>query len=92
MNDVTLDRYVSFQGIDCDGNADRLMDILSRQMTDAESPWVEYFDRKLAEKQRMGADNLHFIGSQMNTLSAFFEELGDAEALKLLSHLEETCC
>ncbi|TCP40814.1 N(2)-fixation sustaining protein CowN [Rhodovulum marinum] len=92
MNDATLDRYVSFQGIDCDGNADRLMGMLARQMATTESRWVGYFEKKLAEKRRMGADNLHFIGSQVNTLSAFFAEEGDTEALDLLAYLEETCC
>ena len=51
MNDATLDRYVSFQGIDCDGNADRLMGMLARHMATTESRWVGYFDKKLAEEE-----------------------------------------
>lgn len=92
MNDATPDRYVSFVGIDCDGNADRLMGILVARMAGCGSRWVDYFDKKLDEKRRMGNDNLYFIGSQVNALSAFFEEIGDEEGLAQLAHLEETCC
>ncbi|MEX5729060.1 hypothetical protein Ga0609869_002413 [Rhodovulum iodosum] len=92
MNDATPDRYVSFVGIDCDGNADRLMDLLVARMAGCNSRWVGYFDQKLAEKARMGNDNLYFIGSQVNSLSAFFEEIGDDEGLALLAYLEKTCC
>lgn len=92
MTDHTPDRYVSFVGIDCDGRADALMDMLSAGMTASESRWVDYFDKKLAEKQRMGHDNLRFVGEQLNTLRAFFEEIDDAPALDLLWDLEQTCC
>lgn len=92
MTEMTPDRYVSFRGIDCDGAADRLMERLARHMATTESRWVGYFEKKLEEKRRMGADNLHFVGSQVNTLSAYFEEVGDAEAEDLLRTLEETCC
>ncbi|MBN2905895.1 MAG: N(2)-fixation sustaining protein CowN [Rhodobacteraceae bacterium] len=92
MTQAPLDRYVSFLGMDCDGNADRLMAHLAGRMRDTDTRWTAYFDKKLIEKERMGNDNLYFIGSQMNTLSAFFEEIDDAEAQALLWHLEQNCC
>jgi len=41
------DRYVSFKGIDCDGNARRLMDTLLRLRSDDpdEQPLRELFER-----------------------------------------------
>lgn len=92
MTDQTPDRYVSFAGIDCDGNAMRLMAMLRAQMAASDSRWVAYFTRKLEEKRRMGNDDLYFIGAQMNMLAAFFEEESCAEARALLWELEQTCC
>jgi len=66
--------------------------MLAARMAGTESRWGVYFDRKPAEKMRMGADNLHFVGSQVNALQAFFEECDDRAALDLLFDLEQTCC
>jgi len=92
MNDQSPDRYISFLGLDCDTNADRLMAMLLGCMEDSDSRWVGYFRQKLEEKRRMGNDNLHFIGSQVNALYSFFEEIEDEEAEALLWHLEQNCC
>lgn len=92
MTDQTPDRYVSSLGPDCAGKADRLIGMLSARMAGTESRWGMYFDRKGAEKRRMGADNLHFVGSQINTLRAVFEDCDDKAALDLLFDLERTCC
>ncbi|TCO72422.1 N(2)-fixation sustaining protein CowN [Rhodovulum euryhalinum] len=92
MTDQTPDRYVSFCGLDCTANADRLMEMLAARMAGNESRWVGYFEKKLAEKARMGTDNLFFAGAQVNALRAFFEEVGDEAALALLWDLEQNCC
>jgi len=92
MNDQTPDRYVTFMGLDCDGKATKMMGTLAVHMATSQSRWVGYFQQKLEERARMGNDDLHFIGSQINALYAFFEELDDAEGMALLEHLEEHCC
>lgn len=92
MNDQTPDRYVTFCGIDCDRKADRLLGMLAEHMKQSDSRWVGYFEKKLGEKARMGNDNLHFVGSQVNSLYSFFEELDDEAALELLWDLEQNCC
>ncbi|SIO15534.1 hypothetical protein SAMN05444722_0636 [Rhodovulum sp. ES.010] len=92
MQDQAADRYVSFVGIGCDGKADRLMAMLAAGMQESDSRWVGYFTQKLAEKVRMEDDNLRFVGAQVNTLAAFFEEVGDDVAQALLRDFEETCC
>ncbi len=92
MKNAPVDRYVSFMGLDCDTNADQMMERLMAHLQKSDSRWVSYFSRKLEEKARMGHDNLNFIGCQLNTLAAFFEEEGDEEARALLAHLEDNCC
>ncbi|ARE41670.1 hypothetical protein RGUI_3529 [Rhodovulum sp. P5] len=92
MNDESPDRYVSFVGINCDEKADRLMAMLKARMEETDSRWVGYFTKKLEEKRRMGNDNLYFVGSQVNSLSAFFEEIEDEAAEALLWDLEQNCC
>ncbi|TKA94723.1 N(2)-fixation sustaining protein CowN [Cereibacter changlensis] len=86
------DRYKSFIGIDCDANAERMMRLMRAAMERSDTPWVGYLSTKLAERARMGQDDLHFIGSQVNALRSFFEGIDDAEGLALLEHLEEHCC
>jgi len=92
MKDTTPDRYLSFLGLDCNGKADRLMEMLSTHMQASESRWVGYFEQKLEEKRRMGTDNLYFVGSQVNALHAFLEERDDESGLDLLWQLEQNCC
>jgi len=88
------DRYVSFCGLDCDTRATALLERVRFAMTGAAagSPWAGYFDRKFTEKARMGHDDLYFVGSQMNSLRSFVEELEDEEALVELDRLEHRCC
>ena len=92
MKDTTPDRYLSFLGLDCNGNADRMMAVLAANMETSEFRWVGYFAQKLEEKRRMGTDNLYFVGSQVNALHAFLEGQDDASGLDLLWHLEQNCC
>lgn len=58
----------------------------------AASPWARYFSIKLEQRVALGQDDLFFIGSQLNDLRTFFEEVEDAEALALLDRIEEDCC
>lgn len=94
MAEQDPNRYVSFQGIDCDGRA---ADILSaiQQYIDSppyESPWLEYFRDKLRDRAALGQDDLYFVGSQINNIHALFEEYEDQAALHLLEQVEEECC
>lgn len=88
------DRYISFCGIDCDGNARRLMAILNTHIDEANGDrcWQEYFRDKQEQMRKLGQDNLFFIGAQMNNLYSYLEDCGDQEALQLLWRLEQECC
>ena len=91
---MTPDRYVSFRGLDCDGNARLLLDYLRSHLEGAgtASPWAPYFSMKLEQRIALGQDDLFFVGSQLNDLRSFFEEVKDDAALALLDKVEEECC
>ena len=94
MAQQKTDRYVNFQGIDCDGQASKLIDYIDKYIKNPphESSWSEYFRTKLREKVSIEQDELHFICSQMNNVYSLFEEYEDTEALNLLEQIEEECC
>ena len=94
MTKPTTDRYVNFQGMDCDGQASCIIDYINKYTKNPpfNSSWSEYFQVKLAERLSIGQDELHFICSQMNNVYSLFEEYEDTEALNLLNQIEEECC
>lgn len=95
MNDTSVrDRYITFDGLDCDQNASKLVELIRHyiQNSGGAEHWARYFEGKLQEKERLHVDDLFFIGSQMNNVYAFFDELDDAEAHCLLYQVEQECC
>jgi hypothetical protein len=88
------DRYVSFAGIDCTGNARRLMACLDRQLTlpGRHNAFWEHFNKKRAGSSGPRSDDLFLIHSNINQVREFFEHWADEEALALLTQLEEECC
>ncbi|WP_432453997.1 MULTISPECIES: N(2)-fixation sustaining protein CowN [unclassified Agarivorans] len=88
------DRYVSFVGISCDLNADKLIAILKKKLSQQQGApeWHDYFKQKLQQQTKAGHDNLHFIGNQTNTLYEYFEQCQDQQALALLYRIEQECC
>lgn len=94
MTEAKTNRYINFQGIDCDGQANRLFDYIEQCTTapPTNSSWSEYFQAKLPERLLIGQDKLHFICSQMNNVYSLFEEYEATEALDLLEQIEEECC
>ncbi len=93
INEKT-DRYISFQGIDCDGRGQKILSYIE-QYVDAPphySPWLDYFQQKLRDRVAIDQDALHFVSSQINNIYALFEEYEDTKALDLLEKVEEECC
>jgi len=88
------DRYLSFQDIDCAGNARRLMDYLDRQlaMPGRSNAFWEYFAKKRAGSAFAKPDDLFLIHSNINQFRDFFESWDDGDALALLLQIEEECC
>lgn len=88
------DRYVSFDGIDCDGNARRLMEFIGRNRTKAgvSASFWEYFMAKRTPRSGPAPDDLFLVHSHINQIRELFEDCGDEEAQQLLTLLEEECC
>lgn len=90
----TLDRYLSFTGMDCDTRARELLTHVQHVIAAPQTPssWASYFAAKLAEAEHRGQDALYFVGSQINTLRELFAQLDDDAAIAQLEYLEEACC
>jgi len=94
------DRYVSFLGIDCEGNSRKLMAMLRRHIDDPakSNPFWEKFREKLSRVGLPDAnggrclDELFLIHTYINNLYEIFEEYEDEEALALLGCIERECC
>lgn len=97
---VKTDRYVTFRGIDGEGNSRRLMTMLARHIDDPDktNPFWEKFKQKLALADSDGAnggrrqDELFLVHSYINNLYELFEQYDDQEALCLLRRIEEESC
>ena len=94
------DRYVTFKGIDGDGNARRLVVMLRRHIDDPAktNAFWEHFKNKLALAGSAEANNgrvldeLFLVHSYINNIRELFEEQDDREALALLQQVEEESC
>ena len=88
------DRYVSFDGIDCNGNAGRVIGFIERNVGESErhKRFWEYFIAKRKPRSGPPPDDLFLVHCHINQIRELFEEVTDGEALELLSLLEEECC
>ncbi len=88
------DRYVSFEGIACDDHARHILVHIRECLAEADrpSPWQAYFETRLVEIERIGQDELFFVGSQVNYIRELFEHHAHATALALLDRIEDECC
>lgn len=91
---MTTDRYISFDGIDCDGNADRVMAHIEQLLKrpGCNNPFWDYFMKKRTGGSGPKPDSLFLIHSNINQVRELFETCQDDEALRLLFMLEEECC
>jgi nitrogenase-associated protein len=97
---ATPDRYVSFKGINGDGNARNLLAMLNRYIDQPQftNPFWEQFKKKLAlcsSSENTGGrkiDELFLVHSYINNLYDFFENQNDEEALALLARIEAESC
>lgn len=88
------DRYISFEGIDCNGNATRVMELIERNLAAApqSAPFWEYFMAKRKPRSGPPPDDLFLVHCHINQIRELFEERADAEALAFLLRVEEECC
>lgn len=93
-NSASGDRYVTFTGIDCAGNARQVVACIDRHMaTPGHSTlFWEYFAKKRAGLNGPSADDLFLVHSNLNEIRELFETWEDTAALALLDKLEAECC
>ncbi len=91
---MRTDRYISFEGIDCDGNADRVMAYIEQLLKQpgCSNAFWDYFMKKRTGGSGPRPDNLFLIHSNINQVRELFETCRDDEAIGLLLRLEEECC
>lgn len=87
-----LDRYLSFEGLDCDERAVQLMQRVRAHLAREHTPWCDYFEARFAVARQRGEDDLYLVGSQVNPLRELFADYDDEEGMELLEALEEECC
>ena len=88
------DRYVTFDNIDCDGNAQRLMDIILvlKDGPAKDNLFLAYFLKKRSPPSGPAPDNLFLIHSNINQIRDLLDEYADRDAVLLLQQIEEECC
>ena len=89
-----VDRYISFQGIDCAGNARRIMAGIDRHLAipGRSNAFWDYFMKKRAGGAGPAPDDLFLLHSNINQVRELFETWDDQQSLQLLVQLEEECC
>lgn len=97
MNQIA-DRYVSFIGIDCNGNARRLAERILLHITEPEksNAFWDRFKQRLAgaeaDASSRVADEMCLLCSHVSYIEELFEQYDDSEGLDLLQKLEMECC
>lgn len=95
--DVKTDRYVTYSGIDCAGNAKIVVGHVLALLADpakSNALW-DRFMLRLAEAGTVGArkaDELCLACSHTYYIEELFEQYGDVEGLEALRRLEDECC
>lgn len=86
------DRYVSFLGIDYDGNVRRVLAHLQRHRErDPDHPLLRYLARQQASRTGAQRDALLLLHSLVNPIREYFEACEDTAALADLDRLEREC-
>lgn len=88
------DRYCSFVGLDCNGQAQRLVALLQPYIDDPArtNGFWQLFARKLAAETGPAHDALFLIHAHLNILREQLEMHDDAVALAMLEQIEIECC
>lgn len=91
------ERYVSFRGIDCEGNATKVMEHVFAIISDPEktNPFWEKFKLRVTDAAKLHAriaDELCLLCSHTYYIEDLFEEHGDETGLFHLRRLEDECC
>lgn len=89
------DRYRSFSGLDCAGDALAVLQRV-RRLIDRPQPPGPFWQHFAARLARMGepgqGDALYLVCSHVYYIEELFEAESDADGLALLARIEAECC
>ena len=90
------DRYVTFEGIDFEGNMEAVLVHLRRYIDDPAfaNPFWDRFRQRLADAEAAEqpvADRLLLMHAHVYYMAELFEDNDDADAIAALRRLEEEC-
>ncbi|GAA0587181.1 N(2)-fixation sustaining protein CowN [Caenispirillum bisanense] len=91
------DRYVSFSGIDCEGNTARLLARVFHHIDDPlkSNAFWDKFRAEVAAAEDIHArkfDGLCLVCARVGIIAELFEQYDDTEGLALLEQIENECC
>lgn len=91
---AVADRYISFKGIDYEGNVARVLTHLDRHRAGSDAQaiqLIDYIDRQRASTHGVQRDDLLLLHSLVNPIRELFERHADTLALNDLDRLEREC-
>ena len=87
----TSDRYLSFKGIDFDGQASRMIERITLHTQGSDDPFWAYFYKRRNATTGMRYDDQLLLSSFVNQIRELLEARGDALGLEWLDQLENEC-
>jgi hypothetical protein len=87
----TSDRYLSFKGIDFDGQASRMIERITLHTKGGDDPFWAYFFQRRNATTGMRYDDQLLLSSFVNQVRELLEARDDALGLEWLDQLENEC-
>jgi hypothetical protein len=87
----TSDRYLSFKGIDFDGQAQRMIERITLHTQGGGDPFWAYFFQRRSATTGMRYDDQLLLSSFVNQVRELLEAKDDAQGLEWLDQLENEC-
>jgi hypothetical protein len=86
-------RYLSFSGIDFDGQTRRVLERIDRHTLEGgrDNKFWHYFRGRRQASQGVRCDDLLLLASFVNQVRELFEACDDQEGLAMLDQIEEEC-
>ncbi|WP_290873243.1 N(2)-fixation sustaining protein CowN [Aquabacterium sp.] len=88
------DRYVTFLGIDFDGQTRRVMQRIEQHTLGGggqDNAFWQYFRQRRQARNGVQCDDLLLLASFVNQVRELFEAMADEEGLAMLDQLEDEC-
>jgi hypothetical protein len=85
------DRYLSFKGIDFDGQARRMMERIALHTEESDDPFWAYFYKRRNATTGMRCDDQLLLSSFVNQVRELLEAKDDVQGLEWLDQLENEC-